>query len=128
MRTGSKKVRMLTGMSMLGLTGGMLGMAAAPAGAAVATPHAEGAVTTPATGHVHPMDDSVCYFKVINNPTPVYYYNFEFDKYKHTGSIVTGPIPDSVYDSSNGVIYQGVYLGGGGMGWMDQGKLEFLYC
>jgi hypothetical protein len=119
---------MLTGMSMLGLTGGMLGAGAAtaaPAGAAV-TPHAEGMVTTPAGTHVRPDGSSYCYFYVEDNPTPVFYSNWNFYEYKHTGDIVTGPY--GAVSEHNGIEYQLVYLGIGGVGWMDLHKLQFEGC
>jgi hypothetical protein len=108
MLNSARRMRLITGMSVLGLAGGVLGLSAAPAGAA----------TKPAT--------PTCQYTVLDNPTPVYYSNFSFYEFKYPGEVVAGPPVGETIISGNGTVtnYDEVYLAVGGTGWINAAKVQ----
>jgi hypothetical protein len=107
MLASATKARLITVVSVLGLAGGMLSMSAAPAGAAI----------KPAT--------PTCKYVVLDNPTPVYYSNWNFYEFKYPGDIVAGPPGGVTIISGNGTVtYDDVYLAVGGTGYINAAKVD----
>lgn len=67
------------------------------------------------------------YWDVLDNPTPVYYSDWSFYKFKHPGDTVVGP-SFFIEPFHNGAYFVPVYLAVGGQGWINLAKVAYMGC
>lgn len=72
---------------------------------------------------VAPAAAAECFgpFEVMVSPTPVYYNDWSFYKFKHAGDLVRASGPQFLH---NGTFFRQVVLGVGGYGWINSAKVR----